>query len=184
MTVANSCGSHVLTVPVYIEPDHPVETVMDDFSGNSTLTYTYFDGNFNVGNDVLAYTRASGAQWDVIAADTNSISNAARFVSGEKAFAIDFNNTDAALVGKQVLIQLENNSTATPSNYPTGRHSKYEAFIEHANGWQTLRFRMADRIDGTTADTEVSTVIILIDPDSFNGDTYILDNINILGDGS
>lgn len=184
VTVSNSCGSRVLTVPVFIEPDHPVETVLDDFSGNTSLTYTYFDGAFNVVNDSLSYTRNPSAQWDVIAADTPSIANAGKFVSGDKAFTIDFNNTNQALIGKQVLIQLENNNTATPSNYPTGRHSKYEAFIEHANGWQTLRFRMADRIDAGTGDNQVTSIIILIDPDAFSGDSYILDNINILGDGS
>jgi beta-glucanase (GH16 family)/PKD repeat protein len=181
--ISNSCGSHSLSVDLFIEPDHPVETVLDDFDGNSQLTYTYFDGSFNVVNGVLVYTRNSETQWDVIAADTSAVPDVAPFVTGDKAFTMDFENTDPALVGKQILIQLENSNTATPDNYPTGRHSKYEAFIEHANGWQTLRFRMADRIDGTTADTDVNALIILIDPDSFNGDTYTIDNINILGSG-
>ncbi|UAA37691.1 glycoside hydrolase family 16 protein [Paraneptunicella aestuarii] len=183
VTVTNSCGTHSLTVPVFIEPNHPVETVLDDFNGSSAVTYTYNDGTFNVSNGELVYTRNSSAQWDVIAADTSAIANAGAFVSGDKAFTMDINNVDPALIGKQILVQLENNATATPSNYPTGRHSKYEAFIEHANGWQTLRFRMADRIDAGTGDNQVSTIIILIDPDSFSSDTYIIDNLNILGNG-
>ncbi len=183
VTVTDSCGSHQLTVPVFVEPAHGVETVLDDFNGTSALTYTYHDGTFNA-DGVLTYTRNSAAQYDVIAADTSAIPDAGPFVTGDKAFVMDFNNTNPALIGKQILIQLENNATATPTNFPTGRHSKYEAFIEHANGWQTLRFRLADRIDGTTTDAQVNSIIFLIDPNTFNGDTYVIDNIAILGSGS
>lgn len=182
VTVNNSCGTHELSVPLFIEPDLPVETVLDDFNGNSQVTYTYYDGIFDTSGGVLTYTRSSATQWDVIATSTTAVPDAAPFITGSKAFTIDFNNTDPALVGKQILIQLEDSSSATPDNYPTGRHSKYEAFIEHANGWQTLRFRMADRMDGQTGDTSVDSVLILIDPGVFTGDTYVLDNINILGD--
>lgn len=179
----NSCGTHQLDVPVFIEPDHGMETVLDDFDGTSNMTYTLFDGTEDRSGGVLTYTRNSESQWDVIAADTSAIPDAAPFVTGDKAFVMDVNNTDPALVGKQILVQLEDGSTATASNFPTGRHSKFEAFIEHANGWQTLRFRMADRIDGGTADTAVNSIIFLIDPDAFTGDTYVIDNIGILGAG-
>lgn len=185
VTVSNGCGTHELAVPVFVEPSHPVETVWDDFNGNQELTYTQITGNFNVVNGVLNYTRNSGEQWDVIIAATNAIADANHFVSGNKAFVMDFNNTAPALVGKEILIQLEDSTVATASNYPSGRHSKYVAHIEHANGWQTLRFRMLDRIDGMTDDLSVNQVVFLIDPDSFTGDTYVIDNMAILGaDGS
>jgi len=183
VSVDNSCGTHQLEVPLFIEPDHGVETVLDDFDGTSNMTYTFFDGTEDRSGGVLTYTRNSESQWDVIAADTAAIPDAAPFITGDKAFVMDFNNTDPSLVGKQILIQLEDSSTATSSNFPTGRHSKYEAFIEHSDGWQTLRFRLADRIDGGTADTAVDSIIFLIDPDAFTGDTYVIDNIGILGAG-
>ncbi|EWH10579.1 glucan endo-1,3-beta-D-glucosidase [Catenovulum agarivorans DS-2] len=182
VTVTNaSCGTDVASFNVFVEPELAVETVLDDFDGNSAVTYTYFDGNFDVSGGVLNYTRNSATQWDVIAASTSAISNAAPLLVGDKAFAMDLFNTDAALVGKQILVQLENSATATSSNYPVGRHSKYEAFIDHANGRQTLRFRLADRIDGDTGDTNVDTLVILIDPNTFNGDLYTIDNFVILG---
>ncbi len=119
----------------------------------------------------------------MIATTTNALPDVAPFLSGDKAFVMDINNTDPSLVGKQILVQLENTATATPDNYPTGRHSKYEAFVEHSNGAQTLRFRLADRIDGETTNTDVDSVIFLIDPDAFTSDTYVIDNIAILGVG-
>lgn len=183
VTVSNSCGTHTLNIPVFIEPDHGVETVLDDFDGNSELTYTSYTGTFDTTGGVLTYTRDSGSQWDVIATTTSVLPDVAPFLTGDKAFVMDINNTDPNLVGKQILVQLENTATATPDNYPTGRHSKYEAFVEHANGAQTLRFRLADRIDGETTNTDVDSVIFLIDPDAFTSDTYVIDNIAILGAG-
>ncbi|MFU8765143.1 MAG: Ig-like domain-containing protein [Haliea sp.] len=62
-----------------------------------------------------------------------------------------------------------------------GRHSKYVAFIEHADGWQRMRFRLQERIDGLTNDTSVDQVVFLIDPDNYSGDTYVFDLMAILG---
>ncbi len=168
---------------MFIEPDHGVETVLDDFDGNSELTYSSYSGTFDTTGGVLTYTRDGASQWDVIATTTSALPDVAPFLTGDKAFVMDINNTDPNLVGKQILIQLENTATATPDNYPTGRHSKYEAFVEHANGAQTLRFRLADRIDGETTNTDVDSIMFLIDPDSFSSDTYVIDNIAILGAG-
>ncbi|OUS29868.1 hypothetical protein A9Q98_05620 [Thalassotalea sp. 42_200_T64] len=168
---------------VYVGPSLSTETVLENYDGTANMTITSNNGIYNVGGGVLTYTRDAASQWDVIAASTSAISDASGFVLGSKAFSMDFNNTNPALVGKQVLIQLENSSVATPSNYPGGRHSKYEAFIEHANGWQTLQFQMLDRLDTATADTVVDSIIFLIDPDAFTNDTYVIDNIEILGTG-
>ncbi|MEX2498290.1 MAG: family 16 glycosylhydrolase [Wenzhouxiangellaceae bacterium] len=181
VTVDNSCGTHPLEVAVFVEPDHGVETVLDNFDGTSNMFYTFFDGTADFSGGQLTYTRNSASLFDVIAADTAAIPDAAPFVIGDKAFVMDFNNTDPALIGKKVLVQLENSTVATPDNFPSGRHSSYEAFIEHANGWQTLRFRLSDRIDGETGDADVNSIIFLIDPNAFTGDTYVIDNIGILG---
>jgi beta-glucanase (GH16 family) len=179
--VSDSCGNRQLTVPVFVEPSLGVETVWDDFSGNQELNYTEITGDFNVSNGLLTYTRNDEEQWDVIIADTNAIPDAGPFIAGEKAFRMDLYNTDNRLVGKEILVQLENSSVATPNNYPSGRHSKYEAFVEHANGWQTLRFRLQERIDGMTSDTSVDSVVFLIDPSNFTGDTYVFDLFAVLG---
>jgi beta-glucanase (GH16 family) len=168
---------------VYVGPNLSTETVLENYDGTANMTITSNNGIYTIDSGVLTYTRDLASQWDVISANTSAITDASAFVIGSKAFSMDFNNTNSALIGKQVLIQLENSSVATPSNFPGGRHSKYEAFIEHSNGWQTLRFQMVDRLDTATLDTAVDSIIFLIDPDAFTNDTYVIDNIIILGSG-
>jgi len=179
--VSDSCGTHQLKVPVFVEPDLPVETVWDDYSGNKELTYTTITGDFHVSDGLLIYTRNAEERWDVIIADTNAIPDADPYIRGDKAFIMDLYNTDSNLVGTEILVQLEDGTTATANNFPNGRHSKYVAFIDHAEGWQRLRFRLQERIDGMTNDTSVNQVVFLIDPDNHSGDTYVFDLMAILG---
>ena len=69
-----------------------------------------------------------------------------------------------------------NGSTASASNFPTGRHSRYSARTVAQNGWQRLKFLLDDRLDGGTADTAVNRMVLPINPNSCTGDTYHLDN--------
>ncbi|WP_163931094.1 family 16 glycosylhydrolase [Paraferrimonas sp. SM1919] len=175
-------GGCEVSTPIYVGKALSTETVLDDFNGSSAMGLTSATGNYNVNAGVLDYRRDSASQYDVIAYSTNAITDGNAFIVGDKAFEVDVNNTDPNLIGKEILIQLEDSSVATPSNYPSGRHSKYQAFIEHANGWQTLRFMTLERIDGATADNSIDAFLFLIDPNSFNGDSYTLDNVVILGE--
>ena len=179
--VSDSCGTHELSVPVFVEPDHPIETVWDDYAGNQELTYTTITGDFHVDDGLLIYTRNADERWDVIIADTQAIPDADPYIRGDKAFIMDLYNTDSSLVGKEILVQLEDSGTATENNYPSGRHSKYVAHVEHADGWQRLRFRLQERIDGMTGDASINQVVFLIDPDNYTGDTYVFDLMAILG---
>lgn len=193
VTISNSCGSHNLSLPVFVEPTLSQDSVLDNFEDQRNLTYTFHDGSFNQSaanpaadnvNDsplVARYIRNSSIQWDVIATDTVAISDASAFVSGEKAFYLDVYSD--APIGTKILVQLEDNTVATPTNYPNGRHSNYQTVTSAQNSWQRLRFRMADRIDGSTTDTAINTIVVLLDPDSYNGHTYHLDNFDIYGDG-
>jgi beta-glucanase (GH16 family) len=180
-TISVDVGSCVVTAPVYIGEELTTETVLEDFDGTANMTLTSANGNYDTSGGILTYTRDAASQYDVIAASTTSIANAGDFVTGVKAFQMDLINTDPALIGKLILIQLENSSVATPSNFPGGRHSVYEAYIKHDNGLQTLQFTMDDRLDINTADDAVDSIIFLIDPNSFNSDVYIMDNIEIIG---
>ncbi len=193
VTINNSCGSHNLSLDVFVEPTLSQETVLDNFEDQRNLTYTFHDGSFNpaeanpqidnVNNSAIVakYIRNSSIQWDVIATDTVAISDASAFVSGEKAFHLDVYSDAPA--GTEILVQLEDSSVATPTNYPNGRHSNYKAVTTEQHSWQQLRFRLADRIDGATADTDINSIIVLLDPDSYNSNTYYLDNFDIYGDG-
>ena len=183
-TITVTSGGCDVSTNIYVGKSLSTELVLEDYYGTSNLTLTSANGEYTLGNGVLTYTRDVASQWDVMAHSTTAIPNAEPFLIGDKAFEVDFNNTDPSLVGKEILIQLEDSTVATASNYPGGRHSKYQAFIENANGWQTLRFSLLERVDGATANTSVDTLLVLIDPNSFNGDTYVLDNIEILGAAS
>ncbi len=193
VTITNSCGSHNLSLPVLVEPTLAQESVLDNFEDQRNLTYTFHDGSLNQSaanpeinsvNDsavVAEYVRNNAIQWDVIATDTIAISDASVFVSGEKAFYLDVYSD--APIGTEILVQLENSNVATPTNYPNGRHSNYKTVTTTQYGWQKLRFSMADRIDGATTHSDVNTIVLLLDPDSFNSNTYYLDNFDIYGDG-
>jgi beta-glucanase (GH16 family) len=189
--VINSCGTSNLALNVHVLPELSTETVLDDFESNRILAYQSWTGAFNqnVGNPspdainnsaiVAEYTRNNSEQWDVIAASTTVIPDAAPFIAGDKSFYMDVYT--AAPTGTEILIQLENSSVATPTNYPSGRHSKYIAHTQVQNAWQRLKFKLEDRIDGATSDTQVNSVILLIDPNALTGNTYYLDNFDIYG---
>ncbi len=185
-TLTATSGGCEVTTSIYVAPDLSTETVLEDFNGTSNMALTFSNGVYDTSSSsgVLTYTRDGQSQYDVIAYSTTAISDVAPYIVGDKAFQMDVNNTDPTLVGKEILIQLENSAVATPDNFPGGRHSKYAAHIEHANGLQTLRFTLEDRLDTNTADNQVDALLFLIDSNTFNNDTYILDNIEILGAGA
>jgi len=191
VSVNNSCGSRALNMNVHVLPQLTTEVVLDDFEINHNLAYTSWTGTFNqsVANPspdainssstVAKYTRDAASLYDVIASNSTTISNAAPFIAGNKAFYLDMYTS--APVGTEVLIQLENNNVATASNYPTGRHSKYIAHTTVQSAWQQLKFTLEDRIDGGTTDADVNSVILLIAPNTLTSDVYYLDNIEIRG---
>ena len=193
VSVTDDCGSRDLNLPVYVAPQLVRESVLDDFEANRNLAYSSFDGTFmqdagnpqpdatNSSSTVAMYTRSAAAQYDVIIAGTSAIPDAAPLIAGEKAFYMDIFTTAAA--GTQILVQLEDSSQATASNYPTGRHSKYAAYVGAESGWQRLKFELDDRIDGGTGDAAVDSLVVLFDPNTFNSDTYYFDNFDIYGQG-
>ncbi|GGY44853.1 hypothetical protein GCM10007148_12240 [Parvularcula lutaonensis] len=191
--VSNSCGSRDLAADVHVLPVVSQETILDNFEGTQNWTYTEFTGTFdqqaaNPGADTVnssstvgMYTRDSGSLYDVIAGSTAAVPDAAPFLTGDKAFFLDV--FTAAPIGTEILVQMEDSSVASPTNYPTGRHSKYVAHTEIQNGWQRLRFNLAERIDAGTADNAVDSLVVLIAPNTNTGDTYYIDNFDIYGTG-
>lgn len=186
LTVKNSCGTFTKTVNVTVSPVLTKSLVLDDFETTHNQTYTTVTGTFdrsaanpapdtvNSSTTVGKYVRSSTQQYDLITATTTAVPDAGPFVRGEKAFYLDVYS--AAPVGTPILLQLENNKVATASNYPSGRHSKYQATTTVQNGWQRLKFLMNDRIDGETADNAVNQIVLMLNPNSYTGDTYYLDN--------
>ncbi len=191
LTVTNSCGTYNLSMDVHVQPRLAKESILEDHEGGGNLTYTAMDGTYerpvsnpapdavNGTSQVGRYTRNGAVQYDFIAGDTSLIPDAAEFVDGNKVFFLDV-YTDAP-VGTEILVQLENNQTALPSNYPVGRHSKYVAYTETQSGWQRLAFELQERINLDTGDNDVTSVFLLIAPGTANNDVYYLDNFDIYG---
>lgn len=185
--VNDSCGSYDLNLDVHVAPVMSTSFVHDNFENQRNLAYSTWTGTFtqnavnpapnsvNSSAIVGKYLRSASTQYDVLAGGTSAITNAANLVAGQEAFYLDVYTS--APLGTEMLIQLES-STATASNYPTGRHSKYLAKTSVRNAWQRLKFTLEDRIDGGTKDTDVSSLVLLLAPNTFSGDTYYLDNLS------
>ena len=194
VAVNDDCGQRTLSQDVYVSPVLSPQLTHDDFESNRGLTYTSFEGSFNQASSnpgadsvnssavVGHYQRNSASLYDVIVADISSIADVQPYLSGDKAFFLDL-YTDAP-VGTEILIQLENSSTATPDNYPTGRHSKYVAHVEAQNQWQQLKFTLEDRIDGGTSDADVNSLVILFALNTLSSDNYFWDNLATHGVGT
>jgi len=189
VVVTNSCGSFTKSLPVTVSPVLRQSVMLDDFETNRKLSYVSVTGTLNQAASnpapdgvngsatVARYVRSAATQYDLISASTNQVPDAGPYIRGEKAFYLDVYST--APVGTPMLLQLENGSTATASNFPTGRHSRYSTRTVVQNGWQRLKFLLDDRLDGATADTAVNRLVLLINPNSYTGDTYYLDNYAI-----
>ena len=186
--LSSSCGSSQVSIDVYVNPPVNYESSLENFDDPATVTSTYMDGTLTeitnpdtsgINSSALSgeYVRNSGAQYDVIAYNTASITNGADFTSRVKRFYIDVYTTAPA--GSVVLFQLEDSSLAVPDNFPTGRHSRYQALTTIQNGWERLEVNFLDIPDGATSDTSLDTLVVLFQPNSTSGDTWIFDNLDI-----
>jgi len=81
-------------------------------------------------------------------------------------------------MGTELLLQLEDSGLATPTNYPTGRHSRYQIFTSTQNQWERIEFPLLDRPDPSTSDGAVDTIVLLFAPNTFTGDVYHYDNLD------
>ena len=180
----------ILTSLTYFPNNGLCQSSWDDFDVQGKVTYPFFNGSIfnqtfsnpattgvNTSTLCAQYARSSGSQYDVILVEpsgTNKIGSVSDYRTGTKKMTM---KVYSPVVGKTIQITLENKTTAQPTNFPTGRHSEYTAVTTVANSWETLTFNLANRPDPTVADTSVSRMVILFDPNSYNSDTYLFDDI-------
>ena len=185
--VTDSCGSRQLAIDVYVEPVYVPDVVYENYDDPANVTLTSATGTLveianpdtsGINTSALSgeYTRNSAEQYDVVAYSTSAVPDAGAYVDGTRRFVIDVYT--AAPLGSTVLLQLEDSSIATPSNYPSGRHSRYQAVTTVQNAWERLELPLLDQPDAGTGDNSVDTMILLLEPNSFTGDTYVLDNLD------
>ena len=175
-------------------PDtYTVGAVYEDYQSIHNITYNGSIGTYtptianpsatgiNTSANVGRYVRNAGQLYDNISFGT-TINNVSDFKKETKKFALDLYTS--APVGTVISWQLESSALSTPSNYPSGRHSIYQAVVEKTNAWQTVVFTYASSPDTSTLDTNVNRFVFLFNPGSNTGDTYFIDNIrslNIVG---
>ncbi len=192
--ISNECGESSYEVRVEVEAATASESVLENFDQAARITKTFSTGQLseeieNPGsNDINdsalsgSYVRNSSEQYDVLVYDISEVSDASDFVSGEKRFVMDVYST--APVGTEILLQLENKTSAQPNNYPSGRHSRYSVNTTTQNEWERLTFSYIDRPDQGLSDQAIDQLILLFSPDSFDGSTYYFDNFEIYSEVS
>lgn len=186
-TVTSGCGTTVLSEYVAVQPPYFYQFSYTnlDVTGYANLisnsgTYSVVSNPSLSGVNTSAlsakYVRNSLEQYDIITYKTSGIKDASNYTLKTKKFYLDVYT--AAPIGTQLILQLENSSVATSSNYPAGRHSRYIGTTAVQNQWQRIAFEVLDIPDGTTSNTAVDKIILLFASNSFTGDTYFYDNLN------
>jgi beta-glucanase (GH16 family) len=185
--VTSGCGNEQLAVDVEVEPPYAFDFTFENFDDPANVTLGVVTGTLaevanpdpsgvNTSATSARYTRSSGEQFDVIVYGTTSIPDASEYITKQRRFVIDLYT--AAPVGSELLLQLEDSSLATPTNYPTGRHSRYQVFTSTQNQWERIEFPLLDRPDPSTSDGAVDTIVLLFAPNTFTGDVYYYDNLD------
>ncbi len=158
---------------------------VNNLTYNSTTTGTYefainnpSPNTVNPSTKSGKYSRNITELYDVLFFDTNFINDASTYVSEEKRFAMDIYTS--APVGTIVSWQLEAGALSTSENYPTGRHSIYQAKVKETNAWHTIEFVLTATPDLIVSDSQVNRVVFLFDPGIASGETFYIDNLRIL----
>lgn len=186
--VSQSCGTKDYTKNVYIKPPVSYGFTFENYDDKRNLIYLSSDGTYqapvanpnpsapNTTANVGKYVRNSNVQYDVIFYQTGQITDATQYSRRTKKFFMDVYTT--APIGTPVFIQLENSATATSSNFPTGRHSRYVAITSKQNQWERLEFDLDAVLDPSVSSNSVDRLLILYHSDSFTGATYYMDNLD------
>ncbi len=183
---STTCGSQQITVPVEVEPpfskeysfenfDEPAKATIGTYTGTLTKVTNPSPGGVNTSAMSGKYVRNSTQQYDILTYNVSTITDASLYADKSKKFYIDVYTS--APVGTEIILQLET-STATSSNYPTGRHSRYTGKTTVQNQWQRIPFSLLDKPDAAASNTGVTKMILLFASNTLTGDTYYFDNLD------
>jgi hypothetical protein len=184
--VTSSCWSGTLKVEVETEMAYNKDFSFQNFdqaanvtlntatTGTLTSVANISASGVNTSALVGKYLRNSLQQYDILVYNTASITSPSDYINKNRKFYMDVYTS--AAIGTSVIIQLENSSTATSTNYPTGRHSRYQATVTANNQWQRMIFTLLDQPDPSV--TTVDKMILLFASNSLDGSTYYWDNLD------
>lgn len=187
--ISNECGTSEHQIAVRVEGPLAAETILENFDSPERITRGTTSGKFSdnqdnptpneINDSTLCgkYERDGSTLFDVIFYETSDITDGAQYISSEKRLVMDV-LTDAP-AGTKILIQLENKNRSQPSNYPVGRHSRYEISTTKQNEWERLSFPLLDRPDPGVSHQAIDQLVVLFAPNSNNSSTYYFDNFQI-----
>jgi beta-glucanase (GH16 family) len=177
-TITFTCGrTYELWLPVQVQDYYGISNRF--WAGDKQAVYVTSTGTHNVDRKdekapaTITYQRSLEQVFDHIIYQTDEIPHPSRYVDSSRKFYMDAVSETAAPCTR-FWIQLEDSSKATADNFPTGRHSRYIAFLQNDKSFQTLEFDFFDTPD--TSVTKVDQISILIDSFVQRSDTYILKN--------
>ncbi len=180
-----TCGNATYTLPVTIMPS-TCGTMLEDFENIRFPSYGFINGQLtpkvvnpssstqNTSPFCAQYIRNASEQYDVLIVNNPAVGDADLIKTNQKRFMFDVYSNAA---GRNIEFTLENNTIATPANYPTGRHSTYRATTTLVNQWETLTFILVATPDAALAGTNINQLTILFSPDTYTGPTFYYDNI-------
>lgn len=187
-TISNGCYNRQITLNVSVEAVLARELSFKNFDQAPLITFISASGTLtdNVANPAPntingsalcgRYVRNGSQQYDVLQYSTAAITNASVYYTGQKKFYIDIYTN--APPNTLILLQLENSNSALPANYPTGRHSRYQASTIKQNEWQRLVFEPLDQPDASTSNSGVNRIVFLFASNSFSNNTFHWDNFD------
>ena len=124
------------------------QEIWDDFEQKRIGYYNFIHGvmtintanpspnSVNSSDFCAKYERNIAETYDVLEIIANGpMFDVSDYISGAKKMKID---VYSPAVGIPIQITLEDSTTATPTNYPTGRHSEYIGVTTVANQWETV----------------------------------------------
>jgi beta-glucanase (GH16 family) len=191
--IESACGSQHIKLNVAVEPPFVKEQSFENFDDAAQITRTFSTGNFEdntsnpAGNAVNSsdlvgkYTRSGSEQFDILVYEVRDLGNVSTYLDGTKRFYIDVYTS--APIGTPILLQLENKSLAQPSNFPRGRHSRFDAKTTVQNEWERLEFKFLDRPDNAVSNSSIDQFIFLFASNTRTNDTYYFDNFDSYGKG-
>ncbi|MBL6446422.1 family 16 glycosylhydrolase [Fulvivirga sp. 29W222] len=185
--VSTNCTTKQYKINVKVEPDFTYDFSFENFDQAANININEVTGSLTevnnpdpsgINTSVLnaQYIRNNQEQFDIISYSTTAIDNASLYSEGMNKFYMDI--LTEAPIGTEIIIQLENSSVASPSNYPAGRHSRYIGKVTQNGSWERIAFDFLDQPDASTDPSTVDQIIVLFAPNTLTGDTYYWDNFD------
>jgi beta-glucanase (GH16 family) len=173
-----TCGqTYEFWLPVQVQDYYKVSNRF--WAGDKQAVYVSSTGTYTVERKddkapaTITYQRSREQVFDNILYKTDEIRHPNNYVDSSRKFYMDAVSETAASCTR-FFLYLEDSTIATPENFPTGRHSRYIAFLQKDKSFQTLEFDFFDRPDPNVEN--VDQIAVLIDSFQQRSDTYILKN--------